>query len=66
MPTYEFWYDETYTYKAWLDADSQEEAEALLVKVRDGEIHLEGLPEFDSTDKGYELLIDTTSIEEVK
>ena len=63
MPTYEFWYDETSTYKAWITADSLEQAKELVGQVQDGEISLDDLPDFENKSKAYELLIDT--IEEI-
>jgi hypothetical protein len=63
MPTYEFWYEENNTYKAWITADTKEAAKALLDQVQEGEISLEDLPDFENKSKAYELLIDT--IEEI-
>jgi hypothetical protein len=57
MPTYEIWYDETYTYKAWFTAENEEQAIDWLNKVELGEIDLESLDDFVSKDKGYELQI---------
>jgi hypothetical protein len=57
MAVYEFWYDETYTYKAWIEADSQEEADALIEQVEGGELEITDLPKFQNKDKGYELTI---------
>ena len=59
MPTYEFWYDETNTYKAWITAGSREEAKELLDLVQDGKASMEDLPDFENRSKAYELLIDT-------
>jgi hypothetical protein len=59
MPTYEFWYDETNTYKAWITADSLEQAKELVNKVQDGNLEMEDLPGFENRSKAYELLIDT-------
>lgn len=66
MATYEFWYEESYGYKAWLEADTDEEAKKLLRQVRMGEIHIDQLPQFESNDKFYELQIDTTSLERLE
>jgi hypothetical protein len=59
MPTYEFWYDETNTYKAWISADSLEHAKELISQVQEGETDMEDLPDFENRSKAYELLIDT-------
>jgi len=64
MPTFEFWYDETYTYKAWFDAENLEEAKKLLDKVTDGEISIDQLPEFGNKDKGYKVSFEHATIEE--
>ncbi len=65
MPTYEFWYSEIDTYKAWFEADSEEEALALLKKVQDGE-HIGDLPNFDSSAKEFEVEIDTASLKKLE
>lgn len=52
---YEFWYDETYTYKAWIEADSAEEASELVNQVEFGELDINALPAFVNKDKGYTL-----------
>lgn len=66
MATFEIWYSETYTYKAWFNADDKEAALAMLEQVRDGEADLEELPNFGNKDKGYELELDIASVEELK
>jgi hypothetical protein len=58
MPSYEFWYNEEYTYKAWFTAENKEEAERLMALVDEGELDLDALPEFGKKDKGYEINID--------
>jgi hypothetical protein len=65
MATYEFWYDETRTYKAWLSADSDEQALELINKVQYGQMGVSDLPGFDKTGKNYEILIDTINLERV-
>jgi hypothetical protein len=65
MPTYEFWYDETYAYKATFTADNLEEAEKLFESVNDGSIAPTDIPNVFVKDKSYELLTDEmTEIEE--
>ena len=59
MPTYEFWYDETNTYKAWITASNLEEAKELLDLAQEGTTSLQDLPGFQNRSKAYELLIDT-------
>jgi hypothetical protein len=58
MPTYEFWYDETYTAKGWFTASEAEEAEDLLAKLANGDISFDDLPEFGKKDKNYTLETD--------
>lgn len=58
MPTYEFWYDETYTYKATFTADNLEEAEELFESVNDGSIAPDDLPNVFLKDKNYTLQTD--------
>ncbi len=66
MAKYTVWYSETYTYKAWFEADSMEHAQELLGQVRDSEIEVEELPEFGNKDKNYELDVAVESLEEVE
>lgn len=54
MPKYEFWYEESYTYKGWFEADNLEHANELLDQIEDGELELEELPNSGSKDKSYE------------
>jgi len=65
MPTFEFWYDETYTYKAWFKADNEEQAIDWLNKVELGEMDITELPDFGNKDKSYELLFDVSSVKEI-
>lgn len=55
MAKFEVWYDETYTFKAWFEADSLEHAEELLGLVGEGEIEITELPSFGNKDKNYSL-----------
>lgn len=57
LKTYEFWYDETYTYKAWIQAESQEQAELFIEQVEEGELDINAIPGFINKDKGYTLAI---------
>lgn len=65
MKEYSFWYSETYTYKAWFEAESEEQARTFLARVEDGEWELEELPEFQKSDKAYEVELDMPSFEDV-
>jgi hypothetical protein len=66
MPDFEFWYSETYTYKAWFSAGSKEQAIEILEAVQEGSLDLESdLTAFGRKDKGYELDLDPQSIEEI-
>jgi len=55
MATFEVWYEETYTFKAWFEADSAEEASELINQVEFAELDINALPKFVSKDKGYTL-----------
>jgi hypothetical protein len=65
MPKYTFWFSETYTNKGWFDAESKEQAKDLLNKLELGEITFDDLEGWGYKDKGYDLDIDTVSIEEI-
>lgn len=58
MSTYEFWYDETITYKGWFEAENAEQAQEMLDSVEAGDISFDDLPEFQSKDKNYTLEVD--------
>ena len=62
---FSFWYDETYTYKGYIKADSEEEARKIIEQVQLGEIGINDLPNFDCKDKGYQLDIDTGTLEDL-
>lgn len=65
--TFTFWYSETYTYKAWFEAESIEEARELLDQVWNSDLGMEGdLPKFGNKDKNFELEIATETLEEVE
>lgn len=64
MPTYEFWYSETYTNKGWFTADSLPDAKRLIAEVEDGELDINDLPSFGYKDKGYEF--DANGVSEVE
>jgi hypothetical protein len=51
--TFTFWYDETYTYQVWFEAESLEEAQALLAQVDESEIEVSELPNVSQKDKNY-------------
>jgi hypothetical protein len=57
LKTYEFWYDEVYTYKAWIQAESQEQADELINQVEMADLDINALPGFTNKDKGYTLTI---------
>ena len=65
MPSYEIWYSESYTYKAWFDAENKEEALKLLEQVENGDLIIDDLPGFGKKDKGYELDIGAQEVEEL-
>ena len=63
---YTFWYTESYTNKGYFEAESKEEALALLAKVASGDTCLDELPEWWYKDKGYELDMSTDTLEELE
>lgn len=65
MKEFTFWYSETYTYKGWFVAESEEQARELLSEVQDGELDMSTLAKFGFKDKAYELEIDSASLEDV-
>lgn len=65
MPTFEIWYSETYTYKAWFQAEDKDKAIEMLEKVREGDAGLEELPDFGKKDKNYELDIQPSEVAEI-
>lgn len=66
MPTYEIWYDETYTNKAWFTADNEEQALEQIGQVQDGEAEFDSLKDFQSKDKGYELQIELSTMNTIE
>jgi hypothetical protein len=62
MPTYEFWYDETYTRKAYFEAEDNVEARGLLEMVDKGELGPEDIDNVYFKDVSHEIGIDTGSL----
>jgi hypothetical protein len=62
MPEYEFWYDETCTYKAYFTADDNAHARGILQMVENGTISPEDIDGVQLKDKGYEIGVDTNSL----
>lgn len=58
MSTFEFWYDETYTYKGWFEAENAEEAQEMLDGLEAGNLTFDDLPKFQSKDKNYTLEVE--------
>lgn len=54
MATFVGWYSIEQSGKIWVDADSQEEAEALMEKVTSGEIEMESLPGLQTKTNNYD------------
>jgi NAD kinase len=52
MTTYLTWYSTGEYGKLWFDADSEEQAEELLEQVRNGELTIEELPNYEMSVKG--------------
>ena len=65
MPTFEFWYSETATYRAYFKADDRAQAEELLRQANDGDIMFDDLPEFQDKNKGLYLEADLNSLDEI-
>jgi hypothetical protein len=62
MPTYEFWYDETYTRKAYFEADNNAQARRLVEMVDMGEIGPEDIDTVHFKDVSHEIGIDVGSL----
>lgn len=62
MPEYEFWYDETYTYKAYFTADDNTHAKRILEMIENGTISPEDIEGVQLKDKGYEIGVDAGSL----
>jgi hypothetical protein len=62
MPTYEFWYDETYTRKAYFEADDNVHARGLVEMVDKGDIGPEDIDGVYFKEAGYEIGIDVGSL----
>lgn len=58
MSTYEIWYDETYTYKGWFEAENAEQAQEMIDALQAGDISFDDLPEFQKKDKNYTLEVE--------
>ena len=66
MATYEIWYSEIETYKAWVDAENKEDLERKLEEVREGKYQLDELTNNSANFKSWDYEIDYSSIYEVK
>lgn len=55
MATYEIWYNEVETFKAYFEAETEEEARELIEKVRDGIIDYTDIEGWESRAKDYSL-----------
>lgn len=66
MATYEIWYSEIGTYRAWIDAENEEDLERKLVEVREGKYHLDELTNDSASCKSWDYEIDYSSVREVK
>lgn len=62
MPEYEFWYDETYTYKAYFTADDNAHARGIVKMIQDGIIAPDDIDGVHLKDKGYEIGVDMGSL----
>lgn len=66
MKTYKFWYRETDTYKAFIEANTYAEAERKLKGVMRGDFDITEVTNNSASGKDYELDIDLSTLEEVK
>lgn len=64
MKHYTFWYQETDTYRGHFEAESLEQAKAMLENVFDGEGMLSDLPKFEAVGKGYDAEYSPETLEE--
>lgn len=52
MPTYEFWFDVVETNKGYFEANSLEEANAMIEKINNLEMNIDDLPKVFVKNKG--------------
>lgn len=62
MPEYEFWYDETYTRKAYFEAEDNVHARGLMEMLDKGEIGPEDIDTVWFKDVSYEIGVDVGSL----
>jgi len=65
MKDFVFWRTETDVYKTYFKAESLEQAEKQLNRVRNGEIDVSDLLSFDSVGKDFEQEIAIDTLEEI-
>ncbi len=66
MATYEIWYSEIETFKAWIDAKNEDDLQSKLEAAREGSTTLAEITNNTAVFKGYDYEIDEASIMELK
>lgn len=65
MATYEIWYNEVETFKAYFEAETEEEARELMSNVENGIIDYTDIEGWDSRGKDYHLDVDLDTLKPV-
>lgn len=66
MQEYSFYYSEILTNKAWIQAESIEDARIMLEQIQDGKLEIVKATDDSSVPKNYELEIDLDSLRTVE
>ena len=66
MKQFEFTYSETDIYRAWISADSFEDAEEQLKAAQRGDLDITEITNNSAVGRDYELQIELSTLEEVK
>jgi len=65
MATFEIWYSEVETFKAYFEAENEAEARKLMNKLREGRTDFGDIEGWESRGKDYSLDLDPESITEL-
>lgn len=66
MEEYSFYYSEIVTHKAWIQAESIEDARIMLEQIQDGKLEISKVIDDSSVLKNYELEIAVDSLQTVE
>ena len=65
MATFEIWYNEVETFKAYFEAETEEEARELMDDLRNGRTDWGDIEGWDSRGKDYHLEIDLDNLKSI-